>query len=312
MDFGQLRNFVCIAQLGGFSKAEQALDISQPSLSRQMRLLEDDLNTKLFLRTGRGVTLTPAGEAFLPHAQAVLDSVEKGRQAMRSASTDLTGRIIVGMVPRVARVLTAPLVLRFRQRYPNATLSVIEGKTPVLLTALGVGHVDVAILFNLEAPDDLVTEPISEEGHALIGLRREGQTTPSSIPFKALADYPLILPPPANSVRAHLELARRRHQTEFQVVVEVETLAAVFDLVKLGVGWSVVGEGEARLLRDNPLFVSARIEGMGSRIVSYLTRSRRFTPTYLGNAVSDLIRELDVPALLGANPVQAADRSAQT
>jgi LysR family nitrogen assimilation transcriptional regulator len=312
MDFGQLKHFICIAQLGGFSKAEQALDISQPSLSRQMRLLEEDLNTKLFLRTGRGVALTPAGETFLPHAKAVLEAVEKGRQAMRSASADLTGRVSVGLVPRVARVLTSPLVQAFRGRFPNATVSIVEGKTPVLIQALGLGHVDVAVLFNLEAPEDLVIEPLTEEHYVLMGRRDQGVELPPVIAFQELARYPLILPPPANSIRANLELTRRRTNTRFQIVTEVETMQAVFDLMELGVGLSVVAHGEANLAARRGGFTSARIEGMGSRNVAYLARSRRLTPTQLGDAVIDLIRGLDLARLLGADPVPVADRAAQT
>jgi len=312
MDFVQLKHFVLIAQLGGFSKAEQALDVSQPSLSRQIRLLEADLDAKLFLRNGRGVALTPAGEAFLPHAKAVLEAVERGRQAMRSASTELIGRVVIGLEPRVARVLTLPLVQAFRERFPNATISITEGKTPVLLSALGLGHVDLAVLFNLEAPEDLIIEPLSEEHYVLIGMRGQGFELPPSIPFETLGQYPLILPPPASSIRANLELTRRRTNTEFNIVVEVETIWAMFDLMRLGVGFSIVGHGEAAQARHGEEFTSARIEGMGSRNVSYLARSRRLSPTYLVDAVADLIRSLDLPGLLGAEPVKPADRSAQT
>lgn len=307
MDFSQLKHFVCIAQLGGFSKAEQALDISQPSLSRQMRLLEEDLNTKLFLRTGRGVALTPAGEAFLPHAKAVLESVEKGRQAMRSASTDLTGRISVGLVPRVARALTPPLVQAFRARFPNASISIVEGKTPALISALNLGHIEIAVLFNLEAPDDLYIEPLSEEHYVLIGLRTSTCELPASISFEELARYPLILPPQANSIRANLEMTRRRTNTEFNIVVEVDTMLAVFDLLRLGIGFSIVGHGEARCGKHRDEFTAARIEGMGSRNITYLARSRRLSLTRLGDATADLVRSLDLAMLLGADPVRPTE-----
>ncbi len=311
MDFDQLRHFVCIAQLGGFSKAEKALDISQPSLSRQMRLLEADLNAKLFLRTGRGVTLTPAGEAFLPHAITVLESVARGRQALGSASTDLTGRVSVGLVPRIARVLLAPLVQRFRARLPNATISVVESKTPVLLSSLAAGHVDVAVLFNIEAPEDLIIEPLAQEHYVLIGLRTPDLALPESLPFDALARYPLILPPPSNSIRANLELVRRRTRTRFDVVAEVETMPALFDLIRLGVGLSVVGHGAARQLAHSREFTSARIEGITSRNVAYLARSRRADPTHLGDAVAQMIRDLDLADLLGADAVSSAEPDAQ-
>ncbi|WP_051236565.1 LysR family transcriptional regulator [Ottowia thiooxydans] len=304
MDFSQLKHFVCIAQLGGFSKAERALDISQPSLSRQIRLLEEDLNTKLFLRTGRGVALTPTGEAFLPHAQAILEAIASGREALRSASSDLTGKISVGLVPRLARVLTPPLVKAFRTRFPNATISIIENKTPMLVTALNQGHVEVAVLFNLEELDDLVVEPLTEEHYVLIGLRAGGQELPPAIPFEELARFPLILPSLSNSIRANLELTRRRTNTPLNVVVEADTMLAVFDLIRLGIGYSVVGHGEAKLAQSSKEFTSARIAGMGSRNISYLARSRRLPSTYLGEAVAELIRELNLAALIGADPVQ--------
>lgn len=304
MDFSQLKHFVCIAQLGGFSKAERALDISQPSLSRQMRLLEEDLNTKLFLRTGRGVALTPTGEAFLPHAQAILDAIANGREALRSASSDLTGKISVGLVPRLARVLTPPLVTAFRARFPNATISIIENKTPNLVTALNLGHVEVAVLFNLEELEELLVEPLTEEHYVLIGLRAGGKELPSAIPFEELAHFPLILPSLSNSIRANLELTRRRTNTPLNVVVEADTMLAVFDLIRMGIGYSVVGHGEAKLAEASNEFTSARISGMGSRNITYLARSRRLPSTYLGEAVAALIRELNLAALLGADPVQ--------
>lgn len=304
MDFSQLKHFVCIAELGGFSKAEQALDISQPSLSRQMRLLEEDLNTKLFLRTGRGVALTPAGETFLPHAKAILEAVERGRQAMSSGSTDLTGKISVGLAHRLSRVLTPPLVQAFRQRFPNASISIVEGKTHALVSALSMGHVEVAVLFNLETPDNLIVEPLTEEYYVLVGMRTNDFTLPESIPFEDLAKYPLILPPLANSIRANLELARRRSNIDFNVVAEVDTRLAVVDLMRLGMGFSVVGHGEAKLLRQGGEFTSARIEGLGARSVTYLARSRRFSSTQLGSAVASLIRELDLASLIGADSIQ--------
>ncbi|GAA5233133.1 LysR family transcriptional regulator [Verticiella sediminum] len=305
MDFSQLKHFVCIAQLGGFSKAEEALDVSQPSLSRQMRLLEADLNTKLFLRTGRGVTLTPAGEIFLPHAMAILESIDRGRSALKAANTELVGRIAVGLVPRVARVLTPPLVQAFRARFPRASISVIEGKTPVLTEALNLGRIELAVVFNVDDNGELNLEPLCEEHYVLVGQRNDAGELPPSIDFEELANYPLILPPLSNSIRAKLEIARRRTNTEFQVAVEVETMPAVFDMVKLGIGYSVVGHGEISTRKDEIELTAARIEGMGSRNVTYLAHSRRLPATHLGNATTDLVRSLDIAKLLGAVPVRS-------
>jgi len=304
MDFSQLKHFVCVAQLGGFSKAEEALDISQPSLSRQMRLLEADLNVKLFLRTGRGVTLTPAGEIFLPHAMAILESIDRGRATLKTANTELAGRIAVGLVPRVARVLAPPLVQAFRAHFPRASISIIEGKTPVLIEALNLGRIELAVVFNVDDGGGLDLEPLCDEHYMLVGQISGGNALPASIRFEELANYPLILPPLSNSIRAKLEIAKRRTNTEFHVVVEVETMPAVFDMVKLGIGYSVVGHGEISTRKNEIELTAARIEGVGSRNITYLAHSRRLPATYLGNATTDLVRSLDIAKLLGANSLR--------
>jgi LysR family nitrogen assimilation transcriptional regulator len=114
MELRQLESLVAIADSGSFSRAAVALDLAQPSLSRQIAQLESDLGQRLLVRTGRGVVPTAAGEVLLLHARAMLDSARRARDELRDMSASPSGRVIVGMPPRVALGLSAASVFRAR------------------------------------------------------------------------------------------------------------------------------------------------------------------------------------------------------
>jgi DNA-binding transcriptional LysR family regulator len=127
MDLKQLEYFVRVAELGSFTRAAQALNIAQPALSRQVRLLEVELRQNLLVRNGRGATPTQAGLLLLEHGRGILHQVERAREELGRVRTGLSGRVALGLPPSVARVLTVPLTRTFRAKMPEAQLSISEG-----------------------------------------------------------------------------------------------------------------------------------------------------------------------------------------
>ncbi len=309
MDFDQLKHFVRIAELGSFSRAEAALDVSQPSLSHQIRLLEDSLQSKLFARTGRGVTLTPAGSVFLPHAVAILEGISRAKSALAGPSNSLTGRIVVGLPPRIARMITGALVDAFRQQFPQASIVIAEGLSPILVEGLKLGRIELALLFNVASDNQLRLESICEEELVLIGpASRRSRRLPSQIKFSALSDYPLILAPMPNSVRAAIETARQRTRTDLNVVVEVDTMHAILDLVERQIGFSVVPKGMLAETRFAKSFTVTEIRSPKLLNFVSLAMSARLPTTKLGQETLALLHKLNIVKLLGARTVDPRHR----
>jgi len=145
MDLKQLEYFVRVAELGSFTRAAIELDVAQPALSRQVRLLEVELRQNLLVRNGRGAIPTEAGKLLLEHGRGILHQVERAREDLGRLRGGLAGRVAVGLPTSVARVLTVPLTRAFREALPEARLSISEGLSGSLQEGLISGRLDIVI-----------------------------------------------------------------------------------------------------------------------------------------------------------------------
>ncbi len=146
MDQQQLITFDRIVREGSFSRAAQVLDVSQAAISGRIRALESELGAPLFIRGGRRVTLTEAGESFLPYARRALAVLAEGIDAANGAQTGQYGRVTVGAVDSIANGLLVPVVERYRAAFPDVRLSVRTGHTPQILQELADGIVRLGLI----------------------------------------------------------------------------------------------------------------------------------------------------------------------
>lgn len=148
MDLQQLESFVRVAELGSLTRAALVAGVSQPTLSRHIRLLELELKSHLLVRTGRGVELTESGKCLLSYGNAILKLTRQARADIQALREQPTGRLTVGLPPRIAHVLTPELVKQFRRLYPEASISVSEGLSVALREDLILGKIEIALLFD--------------------------------------------------------------------------------------------------------------------------------------------------------------------
>ena len=180
MELHQLRYFVAVADEGSFTAAALRLYLSQPSLSVQIRKLEQDVGARLFERTSRQVVLTAAGSALLEHAQLALDQLERGRQRVAEVSGVREGEVRVGVLPSIGARMLPEVLAEFRRVHPRVDVRIVEHDVSREFEQLvRSGELDLAItrmpltLSGLRS-DVLVREPVLllvPAGHRLAGLQ---------------------------------------------------------------------------------------------------------------------------------------------
>jgi len=234
MDLKQLGYFVHVAELGSFSRAASLLAVAQSALSRQVRALEVELRQPLFERTGRGVTLTDGGRRLLEHGRGILAQVERARLDLEHRRGTASGRIVVALPPSVGRALTGVLVREFRERFPAATLSVVEGLSNYTLEWLAFGRVDCAVVYNVVPSPAVDLLPVLDEPLYLVSARRaaRGGLVGAPIALAEVAERELVIPSRPHSIRMLLEAALAATGRRPKVALEIESVAAMLELVR--------------------------------------------------------------------------------
>ena len=235
MDLKQLQYFVQVAELGGFTRAASVLRVAQPALSRQVRSLEVELRQRLFDRNGRGVTLTAAGTRLLAHGRGILQQVERARLDLEDQRGAASGLLSIGLPPSVSRTLTAPLVEAFRERFPRATLSVVEGLSTYTLEWLTQGRIDCAVVYNATPAAAIDLMPVLQEPLFLVSARTPRSSAAlrgPAVTLAQLATKELVIPSRPHAIRMRLETVMAEARCKPLVGLEIESVPAMLDLVQ--------------------------------------------------------------------------------
>ncbi len=294
MDLKQLEYFVRVAELGSFTKAALALDVAQPALSRQVRLLEVELRQNLLIRNGRGATPTDAGKLLLEHGRGILHQVERAREELGRVRGALAGRVAIGLPPSLARVITVPLTRAFRAQLPEASLSISEGLSATMQEWLHTGRLDIAVLYNASPAPDIEITPLMEEELMLVQPRPPGlaeEPPPPPVPLAEVAALPLVIPSRPNALRMHVEAEMAAIGLRPTVALEIDGVSAILDLVADGAGAALLSR-QAVVSSIRPSAYRMRpIEPRLRTRVSLATSSQR-PATLTQRAALDLIAQV--------------------
>lgn len=303
MDLKQLEYFVRVAELGSFTKAAVALDVAQPALSRQVRLLEVELRQNLLTRNGRGAVPTEAGHLLLEHGQGILHQVERAREDLGRLRGGLSGRVALGMPHSVARVLTVPLTRAFRQALPEARLSISEGLSSSLQEALLSGRLDIAVLYNAQPSRELDFTPLLEEQLLLVRARPLGLAEQPPLPpveLAYVATLPLVIPTRPNAIRMHVEAEMAGIGCRPDVALEIDGVSAILDLVLDGAGCAILSRNALRNTPRPESFLTQQIGEPPLRIRVSLATSLQRPATQVQKAALELIRRTAPAAVASA------------
>ena len=295
MDLKQLEYFVRVAELGSFTRAAVELDVAQPALSRQVRLLEVELRQTLLLRNGRGAAPTEAGKLLLEHGRGILHQVQRARDELGRLRGGLSGRVALGLPSSLARVLAVPLTRAFRETMPDAKLSISEALSVRLHEGLASGSLDIAVLYNAQPSRDLDVVPLIEEDLLLVRARPPGlheDPPPGPIELAEVAKMPLVIPSRPNAIRLHVESAMAAIGCKANVALEIDGVTAILDLVLDGAGCAILSRN-GLLNSARPSAYTAQPIGVPPlRIALSLATSPQRPATPVQKATLELIRQI--------------------
>jgi LysR family nitrogen assimilation transcriptional regulator len=292
MDLKQLEYFVRVAELGSFTRAAIELDVAQPALSRQVRLLEVELRQNLLVRNGRGAVPTEAGKLLLEHGRGILHQVERAREDLGRLRGGLAGRVAIGLPNSVARVLTVPLTRAVREALPEARLSISEGLSSSLQEGLISGRLDIVVLYNAQPTRELDLLPLLEEELVLVRARPPGlqeDPPPGPLELQEVAKLPLVIPTRPNAIRMHVEAEMADIGCRPNVALEIDGVTSILDLVLDGAGCAILSRN-ALLNSPRPsAFTAQQIGRPPLRIRLSLATSLQRPATPVQKATLDLI-----------------------
>lgn len=289
MDLKQLEYFVRVAELGSFTRASGVLEIAQPALSRQIRLLEIELRQNLLIRNGRGVVTTDAGKVLLEHGRGILHQVIRAKEDLGRVRGALSGRVAVGLPPSMGKVLTVPLTREFRKRLPDAVLSISEGLSIMTQDWLLTGRLDIALLYNPTYSPDLETIELFEEELYLISPFTTSSIS-SPITLSAIAKLSLIIPARPNALRMLIENRMNKIGEKLTVDLEIDGITSILDLVKEGLGYAILPRYAVQASGRAGQFNAQKISGLNSKLVIATAAHRPSTLTQ--QSMLQMIREL--------------------
>jgi LysR family nitrogen assimilation transcriptional regulator len=293
MEIKQLNFFLGVAESGSFSKAAVRLSVAQPVLSRQIKLLENELGVELFYRNGRGIVLSEAGKLLESYAQSAVSTVAQAQSEISALKAAPQGRVAIAMPPSIGWMLTGPLVLRCREAFPNILLHLAEGFSGHVAEWLSSGRIDIGIVYQAPRRSMLVAEPLFSDELILLGAVDDpAGVGAGSVATARLAEIPLILPARPHGLRVLVDDALSKLGISARVEFEVDAMPATLNLVEEGVGYTVLSESAVKhlliagrirswpltkptLMRELMLATSTqRPMSVGTRLVTRLIRDQ--------------------------------------
>ena len=243
MNLEQLRAFVTVAQLGNFTRAAEQLHLAQPSLSRQIGTLEQDLGAELFHRARAGSTLTSAGESLLPLARRMLADAESVRRELDALAGLRRGRVRLGATPTLCISLVAEVLGAFHAAHAGVELHITERGSRGLLDALAGGELDLALVTTsggASAERFAVTPLLLEELVVISSSDAPPLTSRDSITLREVAELPQVAFSSTYDLRSTTDAAFEAAGLSPRGVIEGAEMDAVLRFVERGIGVAIV------------------------------------------------------------------------
>jgi len=274
MELRQLRYFIAVAEERSFSRAAQRLHLSQPPLSTQIMMLEEELGIRLLDRSNRGVSLTVAGSIFYEEIRAVLVRLEHGKTRARQAGQGNVGTLSIGFVSIADYGILPPVLKEFRSRFPAVEVQLHELTTDAQIREMRAGRLDLGIALGPIEEADLVFEAVQHETLVLATPAGHRLTkTKGALDLRAFSKEQFIVPPRDIAPGLYDLIISRCSSSGFvpRITQYARQMQTVIGLVAAGMGVALVPSSVQNLKRAGVRY--GRIRGASTGIEIGLLRS---------------------------------------
>lgn len=222
------------------SAAARQIGIAQPALSAQLANLEMELGQALFVRHGRGMTLTEMGVRLRVRAIDILRHVELAKDELSDDSASPVGTVAIGMATAANMAFAVDFLVSVRSRFPRLKVQLVESMSGFLLEWVERGRIDLAIVYDVATPTALGLEHLAREELYLIAGPGFGSGECKAVRFRDLGRFPLILPGKQHRLGQLVHRLAASQKVSLDILAEVDSTYAIKKLVARGEGYSIL------------------------------------------------------------------------
>jgi LysR family nitrogen assimilation transcriptional regulator len=290
LNLKQLTLFQHIAELGSMTRAASVLHVSQPLLSRQMQTLEKELGVMLFLRSDKGVQLTPAGLELLERSRTLLQQMRQLQDDIGMYAHRPQGDLRLGLPPSLFELVSVPLVDAYCRAYPEVRVHVQEGLSAWLHEAVLTGRLDTALVSDAEPLEMLISRPVLQEPLLLVGPAKGRLRADSPVSAESLLERRMILTSRPNAMRRIIDQSLAQLPRKMMPSVETNSARMLLELVVQGQGFTVLPYSAVAMAHRQSRVTFAPIEDLS--ITWTLVTPREQSLSLAGHKLREKLTEI--------------------
>lgn len=242
VNFELYKVFYYVAKHLSFSEAANNMYISQSAVSQSIKLLEEQLGTKLFSRNTKQVKMTKSGELLFQHVEQAFNFIRTGERSLSELHSLQQGEIRIGASDTICKYYLLPYLKQFHQLYPKIKINITNRPSPICTELLAKGLVDVSIinLPNSDQVKDLKFKRLKSLHDVFIASPKYSYLKATTLELKQLADYPLLMLERNSTTRLFFEHYLQQHNLKIVPEIELDSVDIMIELVKIGLGFSFI------------------------------------------------------------------------
>lgn len=290
IDIELYKIFYTVASCGNITKAAEKLYISQPAVTMSIKKLETELGIKLFVRTKRGVTLTPEGKVLYEYVEKAMENISLAENKIENFKKLETGNIRIGIGTNLTKYFLVKHLEKFHKQYPKININLDTSMTMELLKKLEEDKIDMAVLasdeeiskkFNVEYVEEIQDIFIASEEFK--GLRDREVT------LEELSNYPLLLQSPHSHTRKFLDKLAEKNDIKLNGIMDLASYSLVIEFAKIGMGVGFVTKNYVQEeLESKSVFEINVTPKIPKRKIIVLTK-KNYLPSFSTSKLIDII-----------------------